>query len=780
MHFRLRCKNCDTAIKVTEKSLGRTVACPQCAEPIRIPANATPSATSSKPARVESDEAPSRSTRASAVPTARSKSTKSSKRKSQNPAVIGAAVGAGLTVFAGLVIWLAVRAVPGTPANPSASLAKVDAAPQTTAPTQTPAPPVQQPAATTESKPEPVVAPPSETTIASTIPAAAAVSATKELTNPPPKAATTTDSSAPKAAAVDSSGPVDLATLIDNAGRSLVLIRIADSNGQNLGMGSGFIIDKNGLVATNYHVMRSAASAEAEFRDGSRFPVSGFRAYDEKRDIAIVQLENPPADLIPLEFAGQSEVRQGSSVIAMGHPRGLRFTATEGIVSAIHKATELPPDLRGDMGGPDDQVWIQTNATIFSGNSGGPLLTRSGKVVGINSWITRDVNFGFALAIQHLIDLMPKMTESAIPLADVSRQKSLHEQWLGMGAIDADVNSIIDEYKRGMEEFVTLLSTAKTREDYEKIFKTKNPAKRHAPRLIKFAVEKPKSPAAYQALVFALTMIPQFYPEADAIPHLQQATTQLVRDHISEKTLGMGAMMLADCKLPGAQQFLRDLLKKSPEREVQAVACYVLGRTMSSAENAITKKEAIKFLERTVEEYGDVKYRDKEMSEIAGPLLFELKHLSIGSPAPDIVGHDVDGEEFKLSDYRGKVVMLDFFVNWCPHCTKMYPLERLMVEKTQDQPCVLLGVNCEERSVLRKIINEKKVNWQCWSDGPDGPIANQWRVNSFPCIFIIDHEGIIRHKFSGAPDPDEVDRVLTQLVKAANEKSKTNTRKPRR
>lgn len=777
MQFRLRCKNCDTTLKLTEKSLGRTIACPHCDEPIRVPAAPASSGASPKQRPADDDDDVPASPRSRSTPAARTKSSKSKSRKQQSPVMVGAAVGAGLTVFAGLIIWIAVKAIPSAPANPPTAVAKTETpqpAPQATPPAS---PAQQQPAPVVETKAEPAAA---TTTVASTIPAAAAVSATKELKNPAAKPDSPPEQAAPKAAPAEPSGPPDLATLIDRAGRSLVLIRIKDANGQDRGLGSGFIIDKNGLVATNYHVMGPAASAEAEFRDGSRVPVSGYRAFDEKRDLAIVQLQDPPADLEPLEFATASEVRQGSSVIAMGHPRGLRFTATEGIVSAIHKASELPEDLRGDVSGPDDQVWIQTNATIFSGNSGGPLLSRAGKVVGINSWITRDVNFGFAMAIQHLIDLMPKMTDSAIPLADVNRQKSLHESWLGMGPIDPEVNSIIEEYKRGMEEFIALLSRAKTREDYEKIFKTKNPSKRHAPRLVKFAAEKSKSPAAYQALVFAITMIPQFYPEADATPHLQQATSQLIRDHITEKTLGSAAMMLAECKLPGAQQFLRDLLKKSPERDVQGVACYVLGRSMSDAENVLTKKEAIKFLERAVEEYGNVKYHDTEISELAAPLLFALQHLSIGSPAPEIVGHDVDGEEFKLSDYRGKVVMLDFFVNWCPHCTKMYPLERMMVEKTKDQPCVLLGINCDERGVLRNIINEKRVTWQCWADGPSGPISTQWRVDSFPRIYIIDHEGIIRHQFNGFPDPDEVDRILTQLVKAATEKGKANPRKPRK
>ncbi len=81
------------------------------------------------------------------------------------------------------------------------------------------------------------------------------------------------------------------------------------------------------------------------------------------------------------------------------------------------------------------------------------------------------------------------------------------------------------------------------------------------------------------------------------------------------------------------------------------------------------------------------------------------------------MGSDVDGKSFKLSDYSGKVVILDFFADWCPYCVRMYPEEREPAEKMADKPFAMLGVNCDSPDTLRQILADKKVTWRCWSDG---------------------------------------------------------------
>jgi peroxiredoxin len=121
----------------------------------------------------------------------------------------------------------------------------------------------------------------------------------------------------------------------------------------------------------------------------------------------------------------------------------------------------------------------------------------------------------------------------------------------------------------------------------------------------------------------------------------------------------------------------------------------------------------------------------------------------IGKVAPEISGKDLDGVEFKLSDYRGKVVVLYFSGDWCGPCRSEYPYQRLMMELYQDRPFAILSVNSDTLEVAKKAKVEKKLTYRSWWDGDQkdttkGPIATAWNVTGWPSIYLIDHNGTIR------------------------------------
>ncbi|MBI1393072.1 MAG: Do family serine endopeptidase [Alphaproteobacteria bacterium] len=160
--------------------------------------------------------------------------------------------------------------------------------------------------------------------------------------------------------------------------------------GQAVSLGSGFIIDPSGVVVTNNHVIDNADDIKVTLNDGREF--SGrVRATDRETDIAIVQLETGGARLPYVEFGDSDAVRVGEDVFAIGNPFGLGGTVTKGIVSARNR------DI--DAGSFDD--FIQTDAAINRGNSGGPLFNMEGKVVGVNTAIYSQtggsVGVGFAV-----------------------------------------------------------------------------------------------------------------------------------------------------------------------------------------------------------------------------------------------------------------------------------------------------------------------------------------------------------------------------------------------
>jgi len=173
-----------------------------------------------------------------------------------------------------------------------------------------------------------------------------------------------------------------IAKIAADALPSVVTIRIKSSQGS--GTGSGFVIDKQGHILTNNHVVAAAGSGgdiQAELNNGTMLPAKVVGA-DTSYDLAVIKVE--ATDLAPLQFGASKDVVVGDGVIAVGAPLGLDATVTSGIVSALNRPVT--------PGGGNDQSFInaiQTDAAINPGNSGGPLLDMNGRVIGINSAIAR-------------------------------------------------------------------------------------------------------------------------------------------------------------------------------------------------------------------------------------------------------------------------------------------------------------------------------------------------------------------------------------------------------
>jgi len=100
----------------------------------------------------------------------------------------------------------------------------------------------------------------------------------------------------------------------------------------------------------------------------------------------------------------------------------------------------------------------------------------------------------------------------------------------------------------------------------------------------------------------------------------------------------------------------------------------------------------------------------------------------------------------------------------------MYPHERSLVEKLQGQPFALVGVNSDgDKDDLKKAMEKEKITWRSWFDGSTkGPIASQWRLEGWPTLFLIDHKGVIRHKWVGGPPAEQLETFIGVLVRAAN------------
>jgi serine protease Do len=163
------------------------------------------------------------------------------------------------------------------------------------------------------------------------------------------------------------------------------------------GLGSGFIVDKAGIVLTNNHVVAGADEVIVRLPDNRRFAARVLGS-DPPTDVAVVRIEKPPGDLQTVSLGDSDRVRVGDYVLAIGNPLGLGQTVTMGIVSAKNRVIS---EKLGDVD-PRYEDFIQTDAAINQGNSGGPLFNFKGEVIGINSAIINPgvaMNVGFAIPI---------------------------------------------------------------------------------------------------------------------------------------------------------------------------------------------------------------------------------------------------------------------------------------------------------------------------------------------------------------------------------------------
>jgi Do/DeqQ family serine protease len=185
-------------------------------------------------------------------------------------------------------------------------------------------------------------------------------------------------------------------------------------------LGSGFVVNKAGIILTNNHVVAGADEVWVQLSDERRLEARVV-GNDPSTDVAVVKLNRPPPDLRPVQIGDSDQVRVGDYVLAIGNPLGLGQTVTMGIVSAKNRM----------LGGRITQYedFIQTDAAINQGNSGGPLFNFKGEVIGINSAILNPaiaMNVGFAIPI----NLARRIAEQ------IQRSGSVARGYLGVGTED--------------------------------------------------------------------------------------------------------------------------------------------------------------------------------------------------------------------------------------------------------------------------------------------------------------------------------------------------------
>jgi S1-C subfamily serine protease len=164
------------------------------------------------------------------------------------------------------------------------------------------------------------------------------------------------------------------------------------------GTGSGFVWDRDGHIITNYHVVRTGDRAQVTLADHTRYAATIVATAPDK-DVAVLHIDAPADQLLPLPIGQSSALAVGQKVLAIGNPFGLDQTLTIGVISGLHL------EIKGVTGPIRDA--IQTSAAINPGNSGGPLLDSAGRLIGIATAISADA--GFAVPVDTVTAIVPRL-----------------------------------------------------------------------------------------------------------------------------------------------------------------------------------------------------------------------------------------------------------------------------------------------------------------------------------------------------------------------------------
>ncbi len=186
--------------------------------------------------------------------------------------------------------------------------------------------------------------------------------------------------------------------------------------------GSGFLIGEDGLMVTNAHVVQGAEKIQVKLADGRRFQGKTL-GIDSRVDLALVKIEGVKGGLPVLSLGDSNRLRVGELVLALGHPFGLEQTVSFGIVS--RKGAPLTIAAPGFD-------FIQTDASVNPGNSGGPLVNMAGEVVGVNSMAARGGSIGFAIPVNLVKALIPQLAEKG----------KVEWGWLGVGIAEVSEEDI--------------------------------------------------------------------------------------------------------------------------------------------------------------------------------------------------------------------------------------------------------------------------------------------------------------------------------------------------
>ena len=291
---------------------------------------------------------------------------------------------------------------------------------------------------------------------------------------------------------------------------------------------------------------------------------------------------------------------------------------------------------------------------------------------------------------------------------------------------------------------------------------------KYAGKFLDLAQAEPTDVAALKAIGPVLSM--------GSKPQVEQAIDLIQKHHMESKELKDVVPALTALEFDRAETLLTKIIDSNPHNDVQGVA------TMTMAELLLSQKEELKgekaeaagkraeqLLDRVVTQFSDVENsNEQKIGEVADEKLFFVRNVGIGKSPSTLSGTNLKGETETLSDYKGKVVVLDIWATWCPPCRAMIPHENEMVKELKDKPFALISVSADaKKKTLTDFIDKTPMPWTHWWAGQSSPILRKLNIEYFPTIYVIDHKGVIRYKDIRG---EKLEEAVKELIAEAQKK----------
>jgi peroxiredoxin len=307
------------------------------------------------------------------------------------------------------------------------------------------------------------------------------------------------------------------------------------------------------------------------------------------------------------------------------------------------------------------------------------------------------------------------------------------------------LQALLDEYRKENNKYEDDLAAAKTDDERTVAKKLKaQMANGYAEKFLAFAAEAPKTPPAADAMLWILRF-------ADSYDGMEKVVDMIIKNQLhSPKLLPVISNLKPEVK--GGDTLLRAVGEKSTNVECKAAALLRLAENLQTqSEDIESKTEAAKLLKEAetrakevVKKYAAVNRGD--YAKKAQDLLDDIEKLSPGKKAPDISGDDLEGQPLKLSDYKGRIVVLVFWNSKNSSSVPLMSEAQALLERLKGKPVTILGINSEKPENSKDFLKGSGYTWRCWSDRGNHEISKSYHIREWAVNYVIDPKGIIRHR----------------------------------